>query len=326
MSTGAKKSRPLFVFYLLVAYVFLQFAWWTYSMFQLNNEMSTLKNELNLIKGESTEQIILYGNEINSKLRKRWIMISSEGAVFVGLLLFGVYRIRKTFKQEEELADRQKNFLLSVTHELKSPIASAKLQLQTILKRDLDKGKQKEILQNALSDTDRLNNLVENILLAAKIDNSNFFLKKDRINLSEYLSENMEQTIALFNYKQSVKLNIEKDIYLDIDRNTFPSIILNLFENAVKYSPETSTIIIDLKQNNNTVILQVRDEGNGIPEEDKTRIFEKFYRIGNENTRSTKGTGLGLYIVKHLAELHQGNVSVRNNSPKGSIFEVVFNK
>jgi signal transduction histidine kinase len=326
MSTGAKKSRPLFVFYLLVAYVFLQFAWWTYSMFQLNNEISTLKNELNLIKGESTEQIILYGNEINSKLRKRWIMISSEGAVFVGLLLFGVYRIRKTFKQEEELADRQKNFLLSVTHELKSPIASAKLQLQTILKRDLDKGKQKEILQNALSDTDRLNNLVENILLAAKIDNSNFFLKKDRINLSEYLSENMEQTIALFNYKQSVKLNIEKDIYLDIDRNTFPSIILNLFENAVKYSPETSTIIIDLKQNNNTVILQVRDEGNGIPEEDKTRIFEKFYRIGNENTRSTKGTGLGLYIVKHLAELHQGNVSVRNNSPKGSIFEVVFNK
>jgi signal transduction histidine kinase len=253
-------------------------------------------------------------------------MISSEGAVFVGLLLFGVYRIRKTFKQEVELADRQKNFLLSVTHELKSPIASAKLQLQTILKRDLDKEKQKEIIQNALSDTDRLNNLVENILLAAKIDNSNFLLKKDRINLSEYLSENMKQTIALFNYKQSVKLNIEKDIYLDIDRNTFPSIILNLFENAVKYSPETSTIVIDLKKNNNSIVLQVMDEGSGIQEEDKTRIFEKFYRIGNENTRSTKGTGLGLYIVKHLAELHQGNVSVRNNSPKGSIFEVVFNK
>jgi two-component system phosphate regulon sensor histidine kinase PhoR len=324
MITGTKRSRPLFVFYLLVVYVFLQFAWWTYSMFQLNNEISHLKNELNLLKGESAEQIALQGNEINTRLHKRWVMISSEGAVFVGLLLFGVYQIRKTFKKENELAARQKNFLLSVTHELKSPIASAKLQLQTLQKRELDKEKQQEIISNAINDTDRLNNLVENILLAAQIDNSTFQLQKERTDLSVYITENMNQMIRLFNYKQKVVLDIGNNIFLNIDRTTFPSIILNLFENAVKYSPKDSTITLSLKKSDNSVLLSVTDEGMGISEEDKNKIFDKFYRVGNEDTRKAKGTGLGLYIVKHIAEQHNGVVAIKNNYPKGSIFEVTF--
>lgn len=324
MNTGTKGSRPLFIFYLLVAYVFVQFAWWTFSMFQLNNEISGLKNELNLLKGESAEQIAIQGNEINAKLHKRWVMISSEGAVFIGLLLLGIFQVRKTFKKETELADRQRNFLLSVTHELKSPLASAKLQLQTLQKRELDKEKQTEIISNAIADTDRLNNLVENILLAAKIDNSTFQLHPERTELSSYITENMNQMIRLFNYNQKVVLDIDPGIYLDIDRTSFPSIIINLFENAVKYSPGNSTITLSLKKQNNTVILAVKDEGSGIPETDKEKIFEKFYRAGNEDTRRTKGTGLGLYIVKHIAGQHHAIVNVRNNSPKGSIFEVVF--
>ncbi|MCW3104807.1 MAG: hypothetical protein JWO09_3247 [Bacteroidetes bacterium] len=324
MDNGTKRSRPLFVFYLLVAYVFLQFAWWTYSMFQLNNEISGLKTELNLLKGETPEQVASQGNEINARLHKRWVMISSEGAVFIGLLLLGVYQIRKTFKKETELANRQRNFLLSVTHELKSPIASAKLQLQTLQKRELEREKQQEIISNAISDTDRLNNLVENILLAAKIDNSTFHLHRESTALSEYISGNMNQMIRLFNYKQKVVLDIESGIELAIDKTTFPSIIINLFENAIKYSPADSTITLSLKKQDNAVILAVKDEGQGISEEDKKKIFEKFYRAGNEDTRRTKGTGLGLYIVKHIAEQHNGSVSVKNNAPKGSIFEVAF--
>jgi two-component system, OmpR family, phosphate regulon sensor histidine kinase PhoR len=325
MHSGTKRSRPLFVFYLLVAYVFLQFSWWTYSMFQLNNEISGLKNELNLLKGESAEQIAVQGNLINEKLHKRWIMISSEGAVFVGLLLLGVYQIRRTLKKETELAERQRNFLLSVTHELKSPIASAKLQLQTLQKRELEKAQQREIISNAISDVDRLNNLVENILLAAKIDNSSFRLHKEKTELSEYISSNMYQMIRLFNYTQEVILDIDENILLAIDKTTFPSIIINLFENAVKYSPANSTITLSLKKKDEKVILRVADEGAGISEEDKKKIFDKFYRAGNEDTRSTKGTGLGLYIVKHIAEQHDGTVTVKNNLPRGSIFEVAFN-
>jgi two-component system, OmpR family, phosphate regulon sensor histidine kinase PhoR len=324
MNSGPKKSRPLFWFYILLVYVFLQFSWWTYSMFQLNTENIRLKTELNLLKGESPEAIVANGNAMNAKLHKRWVMISSEGAVFIFLLLLGGYQIRKTLKKENALAQQQKNFLLSVTHELKSPIASTKLQLQTLQKHELDKQKQQEILANAISDTDRLNNLVENILIAAKIDNSIFAMHKERYNLSEYIAEGMKQTIGLFNYKQKVVLNIEPDIYMEIDRTSFPSIILNLFENAVKYSPSDSTITLSLKKQNEKIILSIADEGQGVPNEEKGNIFQKFYRVGNEDTRRAKGTGLGLYIVNYLVEQHNGTITLKDNAPKGSIFEVVF--
>ncbi|CAN5428565.1 hypothetical protein BH10BAC1_BH10BAC1_03970 [soil metagenome] len=293
-------------------------------MFQLNSENIRLKTELNLLKGESPEDIVESGNLLNAKLHKRWIMISSEGAVFVFLLLLGGYQIRKTLKKETALAQQQKNFLLSVTHELKSPLASTKLQLQTLQKHDLERTKQKEILSNAISDTDRLNNLVENILLAAKIENSVFSLNKEQYNLSEYITEGINQTISSFNYHQKIVLAIEPNIQMQIDRTSFPSIILNLLENAVKYSPEKSTITIGLKKQNEKIILSVSDEGLGISAEEKINIFQKFYRVGNEETRNTKGTGLGLFIVNHLVEQHNGIISIKDNSPKGSVFEVVF--
>lgn len=324
MNSSPKKSRPLFWFYILLVYVFLQFSWWTFLMFQLNTENIRLKTEINLLKGETPEEIVIKGNELNDKLHKRWLMISSEGAVFVFLLLLGGYQIRKTLKKETALARQQKNFLLSVTHELKSPIASTKLQLQTLQKHELDRTKQKEIIANAISDTERLNNLVENILLAAKIENSVFPLNKEEYNLSEYITEGLNQTIKSFNYSQKVVLNIEPNIQMKIDRTSFPSIILNLFENAVKYSPANSTITIGLQSINGKTILSVADEGVGISNEEKESVFQKFYRVGNEEVRKTKGTGLGLFIVNYLVEQHNGVITVKDNSPKGSVFEIVF--
>ena len=220
MNSSPKKSRPLFWFYILMVYVFLQFSWWTYLMFQLNTENVRLKTEINLLKEDTPEEIILKGNELNEKLHKRWLMISSEGAVFVFLLLLGGYQIRKTLKKETALSQQQKNFLLSVTHELKSPIASTKLQLQTLQKHELDRTKQKEIIANAISDTERLNNLVENILLAAKIENTAFPLNKEEYNLSEYITEGLNQTIKSFNHPQKVILNIEPNIKMKIDRTS----------------------------------------------------------------------------------------------------------
>lgn len=291
-----------------------------------NNEIYYLKTELNLLKGETLDEVVLKGNELNEKLHKRWVMISGEGIVFIGVLLLGIFQIRKTFKREEELSQQQQNFLLSVTHELKSPIASTKLQLQTLQKHELNREKQKEILANAINDTDRLNNLVENMLLAAKIENSVYLLHKEKYNLSEYITEGMNQTIQSFQYKQKVELNIEPNIYMDIDRTNFPSIILNLFENAVKYSPEDSTIVLSLKKQNQKIILSVADQGIGITDKEKGTIFQRFYRSGNEETRKTKGTGLGLYIVDYLVKQHNGTITVKNNTPKGSIFEIIFNE
>ncbi len=294
-------------------------------MVKQNNEISRLKSEVNVLKGESLNDVVDNGNKINESLHRRWIMIAGEGSVFVCLLLLGIYQIRKSFNKETALANQQKNFLLSVTHELKSPIASAKLQLQTLQKRELDRDKQKEIIANAINDTDRLNNLVENILLAAKIENNVFTSHKEEYNLSEYIAEGMNQTIESFRYKQKVVLDIEPNIFMKIDRMSFPSIILNLFENAVKYSSGNSTITVGLKKQNQKILLSVADEGLGITDEEKKYIFKKFYRIGSEETRKTKGTGLGLFIVDFLVKQHNGIISVRNNVPKGTIFEVEFN-
>lgn len=320
-----KKSRPLFWFYLLVTYVLVQFIWWSYLMINLNNEVVHLKTEINLLKGETLNEVVIKGNELNEKLHKRWLMISGEGLVFISLLLLGIYQIRKTFNKETMLAQQQKNFLLSVTHELKSPIASAKLQLQTLQKHELDREKQQEIIKNAINDTERLNSLVENILLAAKIDNNIDSFQKEEHNISEYISKLMNQSISSFNYKQKVVLNIEPDIYMKIDTTNFASIVLNLFENAIKYSAKDSTITVNLKKKNENIFLTVTDEGTGIADAEKKMIFQKFYRVGNEETRSTKGTGLGLYIVNYLVEQHNGTITVKNNVPKGSIFEVNFN-
>ena len=98
----------------------------------------------------------------------------------------------------------------------------------------------------------------------------------------------------------------------------------NLIENARKYSPSDEPIEIGISKENNYVKLSIKDKGIGIADTEKLKIFQKFYRIGNENTRNSKGTGLGLYIVKKIVTLYKYDISVKNNSPKGSIFEVLF--
>ncbi|MCY7409311.1 MAG: sensor histidine kinase [Chitinophagales bacterium] len=102
--------------------------------------------------------------------------------------------------------------------------------------------------------------------------------------------------------------------------------ITNLIENAIKYSTDQSKIRIDLKEVNEKVVLKIADDGLGIPDSEKKKVFQKFYRIGQEETRKTKGTGLGLFIVEKIMALHKGNVSVSDNLPRGSIFEVTLPK
>jgi signal transduction histidine kinase len=319
-----RRTNPLYLFYILFAYVLLQFGWWSYLMVNLNNENYQLKTEENILKGESPEEVSRKGNELEKKLHLRWAMIAGEGSVFIVLLLLGIVQTRSAFKKETALTQQQKNFLLSVTHELKSPIASVKLQLETLQKRELEKNMQKEILGSALADTERLDKLVENILMATRIDNSAYVLHREPTDLSGFISTGMKQTLAAFNPKQRVVLDIEPGIHLGIDRTSFPSILLNLFENAVKYSPANSAITVSLKKQGSRIHLLVKDEGTGISDAEKPDVFRKFYRSGNEETRRTKGTGLGLYIVKYLVEQHGGSIAVKNNVPQGSIFEITF--
>jgi two-component system phosphate regulon sensor histidine kinase PhoR len=321
---SGKKNNPFIIFYILVCYVILQLFWWSYLMFNLNKEIYTLKSEIVKYQTEDKREIAIAEDELKQKLHSRIWMIFGEGSVFLILLSLGVLQIRKVLRKEAELARQQNNFIMSVSHELKSPIASAKLQLQTLLKHELSKEKQNEILQNALNDTERLNSLVENILLANSVENNAYLLNKESVNLKEYFSEIINTNAHL--KSKNVFVTGEDNIKEAIDKIAFQSILLNLVENAVKYSFDGAIdIIINIKTENNQTVIAVSDKGVGIEDGEKENIFKKFYRTGDENTRKTKGTGLGLYLVKKFVEAHGATIKVKNNIPKGSIFEIKFN-
>jgi len=318
------QSTSLRLFYVLFSYVLLQFAWWSYLMLDMNVEIIRLKTEVVLLNSTSPEETVKVQKELHTVLNKKRVMVIGEGTIFLALLLLGFFSVRRSFKKGTQLAQQQSNFLLSVTHELKSPIASTRLQLETLLLREIDKSKQKEILQNAVADTDRLNALVENILLATQIDKANFVLHRQELNISEHISALLLRD-SIIQYHSLVK-SIQPNIFFAIDKTSFDSIILNLLDNACKYSPAESIISLELKETEKNIQLNIYDEGMGVNDEEKKQVFQKFYRIGDEKTRKTKGTGLGLYIVKYLVEEHGGIINIADNKPQGAVFKITFFK
>lgn len=285
--------RPLLIFYSLIIYAVLQLIWWG--------------------------RLLLIAKP-NSKG-----MIVGETAVFVFIFFVGAYYMHKAMNRERKLHHQQKNFLLSVTHELKSPLASIKLYLQTILKRDLDVTQQKTFITNSLKDIERLDDLVENMLLATKIESNSYTFPKEEFNFSDLVASVSERLQVHTCSSQIIKTTIHPRITILGDKFALTSMVTNLIENAVKYSPPCSEIEVSLIRKNGLIQFIVADKGIGIKDEEKSRIFDKFYRVGSEDTRKTKGTGLGLFIVKQVLYKHQATIKVKNNQPSGTIFEVTFN-
>ncbi len=334
--TVQNSSNNSFVFfYLLVGYIFASFIWWSYLLYDKNESLSEsqteaayykyiLKNTNAEITFDQFRETSIY-QSISAKYdRQKW-MILGEGTVFMILLILGTYQLFRTYNKEVSLARQQNNFLLSITHELKSPIASIKISLQTLLKRLTFEEKYHKLLTNSIEDTERLQSLVENILFAARMENHSYAFEKKKENISEEVNRLVEKFRINISATRNIHTAIQENIEFLVDKEAFRSAIINLLENAYKYSEKGSSIRINLFKNDKQIILEVIDEGKGIPIGEKEKIFQKFYRIGNEETRNTKGTGLGLFIVKKVIESHGGKISVENNKPKGSTFKITFN-
>lgn len=296
-----KKQTAIF-FYLLGAYVVIQFMWWGYHLIELTKEVDAQKELVS----------------------KRVFMILSEGSVFFLILILGLWKIRSSIKKELKFSERQNNFLLSVTHELKTPLAANKLYLQTIVKRDLDATKRTELIEKAIAENQRLEVMIDNILNATRLDNQVVQLHKEHLNLSDLF----QQIADRFNKSLQVdliQLEIETDVFIDADSFMIETVINNLIENALKYAGHQKTIILYLKQNENKrVIFGVKDEGPGVTLDSQIEIFEKFMRSGNEETRSQKGTGLGLFIAAEFIKIHGGRIVYKNNKPIGANFEITL--
>ena len=293
-------------------------------MLQLNEELFELKvnsikqSEVNLDDQQESEAIKTL---VDSHRKKIW-MIIGEGSVFLTLLIIAAIILHVRIRKEHELNAQQRNFLLAVTHEIKSPLTSIKLVLQTFGKRDLDEETKTRFLNNSLADVERLDSMLDDTLMAARLSQKGINQYKERFNLSETvrniitrLSEEYEGTFV-------ISAEIADNIEFTGDRLGLSSVISNLIQNARKYASENGTCDVFVEKSGGEVIIRVADNGPGIAKNERKMIFKKFYRIGDEETRDTSGTGLGLYIVHEVVKMHRGIITVTDNKPQGTIFEI----
>ena len=218
---------------------------------------------------------------------------------------------------------KQEDFISTVSHELRTPLTSIRGFAQTMLASwdRLDDESKKKFIGIIEQQSNRLINLVENILSVTKIPQEAVILKNISVNSSiQPVIQIVHQQYKNHNFIQEFD---KSNPTISVDLEKFQQIMINLIENAAKYSDEGTDVKIITIHSNNKVIIKVQDEGIGIKEEDKEKIFEKFSRIDNPLTRKIQGSGLGLYITKTLIEKMRGSIAVKNLE-KGVEFEVKF--
>lgn len=325
---GHIKHVAFRTFYVVFTYILLFSVWWGYLLFQKNETAYTERVEIMEMKFVPDSSASTYAatpefQKLTDKYKRQRLMIFLEGGVYLVLLIFGFLRVRVVFKREMELAEQQKNFLLSITHELKSPLSTVKLSLQTLQKHKLEQEKQEKLIHNSLADLDRLQSLVDNILFAAKIERDQHGMHSEQVDISN-LTEVITERYRANKKKIDIQTQIKPGILLSVDSIGYTSMVVNLIENALKYSEEHTQLMVELESGSTEAVLLVKDEGVGIPPSERERVFEKFYRVGSENTRKTKGTGLGLFIVKRFVEIHNGKIAIEQNHPTGTIMKVTL--
>ena len=315
--------RATLVFWVLLLYIIAALVWWAFSLQHQNQEMYRLKKE-QLVR--TTTDRTIYTNqlsEINDERRRNTIKYVSEGSIFLILIMFGAVFIYRSVRRQFQLQQQQQNFVMAVTHELKTPISVARLNLETLQRYQLDAAKQQKLLRTSLQETLRLDSLINNILISSQLDVNAYPTSKETLDLSQLVAD--EITAFQNRYPdRTIQSTIEELITMQGDALLLKLMVSNLLENANKYSEKKGRIDCLLKKSSGKICLKIIDEGPGIPDEEKKKVFRKFYRTGNEQTRKTKGTGLGLYICKKIAERYGATITVTDNDPIGSTFTVQF--
>ncbi len=326
------KSKRLYIVVIASSlYILVAFAWWSILLMKKNAE--TNQAHIDLLRLELTQKGAYLGEaefkltpdyfDLQKEYARQKRMVWGEGSVlFIGLLL-GVWLINGSFLSEIALSDQRNNFLLSITHELKSPIASIQLVLQTFQRRKLDEATQTKLLNSAVVETERLNELVNNLLFSARLDAA-YEPQFEEIKVNVLIEELVEK-FKLKNPKAQFQFIKQQDMpILRGDRQGMVSVFTNLLENAIKYATDRPEITIKEGFENQHFVFDIADNGIGISPIERKKVFEKFYRVGSEMTRRTKGTGLGLYIVAQIVRFHRGSIQIIENKPQGTVFRITL--
>lgn len=325
-----KRKLPI-LSYAIIAYMLLAFGWWTVLLYNTTEDLHMAKlNRLGyqlavqqqIERPEDFPKTELYREE-KARYDRQQTMVLYEAVILALTILWSAYFLYKSLRKQIEASEQQRNFLLSITHELKSPLAGIRLILETFQKRrELPSAMQEKLSTNALAETDRLTALVNDLLLSAKLENV-YQINEEEIDLGQIIQEAAERVAQ--KYKEAkVHVDIEPGLEPVLgDRMGLTSVAVNLLENAAKYSPTNAVIHTSLQRGGGSeLVWEVADNGIGIPDHEKGKVFDKFYRVGSEDTRTTKGTGLGLFIVRQLVEKHGGLLELMDNEPRGTKFRI----
>ncbi|MCF8239169.1 MAG: HAMP domain-containing histidine kinase [Saprospiraceae bacterium] len=314
-------TRILAIF--TAAYIVLALIWWSFLLFHKNEALYESNLQLREMADqygfhpappipEKTETVRIY--------RRQRMMIIGESLFILISVSIGIWLIFRSYMQEQGIIRQRRNFLLSITHELKTPLTAMRLAFETIQKRDLSRDQLSRLITSSVREADRLTETVNNLLLTARMDRK-YVPRLESRSLSDAV-ENWK--VACQNHWPDRQISFQLDsppqTSVVTDWSGLDIIFRNLMENAVKYSGLEAPIKAVILTNNTHFCLTVSDSGPGIPPSEKNRIFDMFYRIGNEDTREGKGTGLGLYLVREIVHQNKGKIKLRSNEPQGSRF------
>lgn len=268
------------------------------------------------------ELVIKYHINSNRLLESETWVIIVILSILVAIIMLGMMMIFIYYQKMIQLYRLQQNFINGFTHELKTPIASIQLFLDTFLKHELSRDDQLKYLEFMKRDTERLSQNVNRILHLAKLEDKNFKANFESRDIVNVINKLLKSTPHLF---ENVEINFthnQPNIFLLLDVSLFEMLLMNLFTNAVIYNKSERKIIdIVLEKSENKIVLKIKDNGIGLEKSEQKKIFKKFYQVG----KASKGSGLGLYIVSSIVKLHHGDIKVESQGiGKGTTFTLEF--
>jgi len=232
---------------------------------------------------------------------------------------------KKEIDELKEMAAYRREFLGNISHELKTPIFNIQGYILTLLEGGLnDKTINKRFLKKSVKSINRMIALVEDLEEIGKLESSDLQLNEEKFNILELTKDVidfMEQKASENNTTITINTTLSKSIRVKADKKRIRQVLINLIDNAIKYGNlDNGQIIISIYNFSDNYLIEVKDNGIGIPEENIRRVFERFYRTDQSRSRDKGGTGLGLAIVKHIIEAHRQTISVRSNISEGTTF------
>ena len=247
-----------------------------------------------------------------------------EGLVMLVLILIGVYVIFVYWNRQAKLYLKQRNVISQVTHELKSPLASIQLHLETIRLRKPSEERLNSFISTMLADTERLHYLINNLLMAARLEQRRKQSERRLTDLTQLVGEHVERERATLPQGGSISFEALPSLKAFVDPEEMGMVVRNLFENAVLYSPQSPEILVRLAKTGTTLQLSVQDQGRGLDKKELKKVFDRFYRVQPPGN-TVRGTGLGLYIVESVIQGYGGTAGVTSDGPgKGCTFTLKF--